>query len=370
MTSPDASQHAAASSSIHARKLCEAAIDEWIRATGFQLASRGEFVAAAAVVVAARSATGATDSDGWFYATVLQALTKACGRVERRKAPYLRQVDGAAIYWGVTCESMPAAALAAPARPLTRSSKKCAKAARRAAQGKAPADPERFRVMPPERGVVPHFTRYMDELLSLHCAPRVLELGLFPNAKELTESFACFNAVRRHLCDNFRPDDPSVRLVAIGDGLTPRTAALFAFRTSWRCVSVDPLMARPEHWCREVDRLTAVRAKVEDVADHLVGERLLLVLPHAHVALSTCVSLCQWKKALGAVVIPCCNWYKSAEGCGRPLHEADDLGVVSPHRSVRCWSWAHDQQHFPLAVPLPALSQGESKAECRVSASW
>jgi hypothetical protein len=30
----------------------------------------------------------------------------------------------------------------------------------------------------------------------IRCAPRMIELGLFPSAKELTQSFACFNAVR------------------------------------------------------------------------------------------------------------------------------------------------------------------------------
>ena len=342
--------------------MLQTSISEWVNATGFQVASRGEFLAATVVVAAARSATGATDPEAFLSAEVLRALTKACGvHVERTKAPYSRQVDSTAIYWGVTCESMPAAAIAAPERPVARPNKKGTKEARRAARGTPPADPERLRVLPRERGVVPHFTRYTDELLSLRSAPRMLELSLFPNAKELTESFACFNAVRTHLCDHFKPDDPSVRLVAIGDGLTPRTAALFAFRTSWRCISIDPLMTRPAQWCSEVNRLSAARAKVEEAADYLVGERLLLVLPHAHVALSTCVRLCHWNKALGAVVIPCCNWYKSAEGCEAPLHEADDLGIVSPHRLVRCWGWTSEQTHLPPAVPPPTLSLEESK---------
>ena len=57
------------------------------------------------------------------------------------------------------------------------------------------------------------------------------------NAKELSESFACFNAARVHLAETFLPSDPHVTLLAIGDGLTPRTAALFAFRTAWRSSS-------------------------------------------------------------------------------------------------------------------------------------
>eukprot|EP00966_Prymnesium_polylepis_P331525 7387091-Prymnesium_polylepis.1 len=91
-------------------------------------------------------------------------------------------------------------------------------------------------------------------------------------------------------------------------------------------------MNEADKWGAQVERLAAVRAKVEDVATHLTGERLLLVLPHAHVSLSACLQQCRWTRALGAVVIPCCNWYKSGTECGEPVHAADDLGIVSPHR--------------------------------------
>ena len=113
------------------------------------------------------------------------------------------------------------------------------------------------------------------------------------NAKELSESFGCFNAARTQLSEHFKPDDPrcfgwskcnvlqwsgmcaegaesadthlpplpmphSVLLVAVGDGLTPRTAALFAFRTQWTCVAINPLMVEPEAWAGKV---TAERSR-------------------------------------------------------------------------------------------------------------
>ena len=74
-------------------------------------------------------------------------------------------------------------------------------------------------------------SRYTSELLSLACGPRLLELGLYPDAKELTESFAAFSAVREHLKEHFVPHDPTVTVLCVGDGVAPRTAALFAFRT-------------------------------------------------------------------------------------------------------------------------------------------
>jgi hypothetical protein len=83
-----------------------------------------------------------------------------------------------------------------------------------------------------------------------------------------------------------------------------------------------------------------------------VGERVLLVLPHAHIALDECLEYVSWSAQLGAVVMPCCNWYLGAKGCGPPLHEEDDLGVVSPHRQVSVWKWAPGDA-LPAAVPPP-----------------
>ena len=139
-------------------------------------------------------------------------------------------------------------------------------------------------------------------------------------------------------------------LVAVGDGLTPRTAALFAFRTQWSCVAIDPLMAEADSWSGKVDRLRAVRARVQD-AGTFDAAKVLLVLPHAHVELAACLRQVSWRDALAAIVIPCCNWYKAAAGCAAPCHEAEDLGIVSPHRLVRVWRWTRDDQCLPCDVP-------------------
>ena len=220
-----------------------------------------------------------------------------------------------------------------------------------------------------------HLRRYTDELLTLRCAPALLQLQLFPNAKELTESFACFNAARAHLAEAFRPDDPSVLLLAIGDGLTPRTAALFAFRTSWRCVAVDPLMRAPESWGERIERLTAHRATVAAAAEAepgggFVAPRVLLVLPHAHVGLAGCLRLVRWQVALGAVVLPCCDWYGtiSTAGCGAPMHEAEDPAIVSPHRLVRVWQWGSGEC-LPSAVRPPETACCEPAAPPAPAAS-
>ena len=78
--------------------------------------------------------------------------------------------------------------------------------------------------------------RYLNDFIKLNkSAADMLNLGLFPNAKEITESYSAFNAVKTKL-KQYELGDPGVTVVSVGDGRTPRTAALFAFRTKWQCV--------------------------------------------------------------------------------------------------------------------------------------
>jgi len=199
-------------------------------------------------------------------------------------------------------------------------------------------DPARCRLVTEDTSK--HFTRYMDEFLSLTCAPELLRLRLFPNSKELTESMAVLHAVRSvpALARLFPPSDSSVTCLCIGDGTTPRTAALAAYRTSWTCIAVDPLMdAESEEW-RGIDRLTALRAKIEDIP-LLHCQKCLLVMVHAHVGLKASLERVRWQHALGVVAIPCCNWYKEIQmELAEPIFEQDDPHIVSPHRLVRVWA--------------------------------
>ncbi len=82
--------------------------------------------------------------------------------------------------------------------------------------------------------------RYLDEFTNLKCAPDLLSQHLFPNAKEITESMGAFNAYRKCLISKCPPDNPFTMVVAVGDGVSPRTGAVFAIRTQFTCISVDP----------------------------------------------------------------------------------------------------------------------------------
>mmetsp|Transcript_5141 Transcript_5141/g.9466 ORF Transcript_5141/g.9466 Transcript_5141/m.9466 type:complete len:430 (+) Transcript_5141:107-1396(+) len=130
---------------------------------------------------------------------------------------------------------------------------------------------------------------YLDELLMCRCAPDLLNLGLYPNAKEVTESFSLFNATRRHMQKHFDPKDPNVVCVVVGDGSTPRTAAMMCYRTKWKVYSVDPMMKLDPKW-NNIRNLKVYRAPIEDVTITVPkGHKALVLCMHTHVTLECCL---------------------------------------------------------------------------------
>lgn len=169
--------------------------------------------------------------------------------------------------------------------------------------------------------------RYVDRFLGLACCPDMMEQRLFPNGKEITESMGMFEAVWRRMPELF-PGDPGVTVVSVGDGSTPRTAAMFAYRTRWTCHSVDPAMNAK---ARDIRRVTEHRCRVEDV--HLaVPGPLVILLCHAH------VSWQQIKHLSGAprhvVGLPCCRTFQMPRP---PDTEYPDTDICSPKNVVQIW---------------------------------
>ena len=133
------------------------------------------------------------------------------------------------------------------------------------------------------------YCTYLDALFSLRCFADIVQLGAFISAKDVSESMAALNAVKRHSAvagglatasddpltsgdlqtlgdaqtstsgdapapnssdsqaensgDAHMHGSPTIEgtlCLCIGDGQTPRTAVLAAFLRRWRCVSIDP----------------------------------------------------------------------------------------------------------------------------------
>lgn len=168
--------------------------------------------------------------------------------------------------------------------------------------------------------------RHVSRFYGLRCAIDIVDRELFPNGKEITESMGAYFAVQNHLRE-YHPKDESVSLFAVGDGVTPRTAALFAFMTKWTCYSIDPLL-REQDW--NVDRLHVVRKHVEDVKFH--GSKVIIACVHSHADMrATLKSITGEQRSM--VSIPCCVSYNHIAAD----KEYFDEGIWSPKNFVKVW---------------------------------
>lgn len=164
--------------------------------------------------------------------------------------------------------------------------------------------------------------RYMDEFVRLKCAPDLLSHDLFPNAKEVTESMGMFSFVRKHLWTMLRPDDSNVKVIVVGDGHRARTGAMFAMRTRWQVVSIDPALT-PVYG---IKRLSCVSAKVETLDPVDLGPFSLLVTVHSHAPLDkmlATINTAYW------VDMPCCqDTMRGWSVC------TEDLSIWSPKNKI------------------------------------
>jgi hypothetical protein len=181
-------------------------------------------------------------------------------------------------------------------------------------------------------------TRYFDQFLRMRCRQELSENELFPNAKELTESFAAADAALYKVDAN--PRDGDMTAVIIGDGSTPRTAATIALRSSWRVLSVDPALRvdTVRSWPLPIERLDVRAVRVEALSDRLTG-RCIVVAVHAHVELARAIRSVErcGAEVVGAVAVPCCGWTHDAPGLA-VVADYEDWGIWSPERRVIAWA--------------------------------
>lgn len=186
--------------------------------------------------------------------------------------------------------------------------------------------------------------RYFDELMRCSCAPDLIQSGVFPNSKEVTESFGAYNAVRKHLWKQFPPNDDEVVCVCVADGSTPRTGLTFALRTKWQVISVDPNMrhAKFHRWVDRYQRLYLFAKKIQEL--RFEARKMLIVMVHPHVKIDdTLPSLIGYEQR-AVVSMQCCvkQFISSSSEDGRlsnlkPDIEYNDLGIWSPQRSIKVW---------------------------------
>ena len=220
------------------------------------------------------------------------------------------------------------------------------------------------------------YLTYIERVLPMRCFVDMMQLGVFPTAKDVSESMGALQAASQFAFSEQHADasarqfnprgefvvktwrDPGTLVLAIGDGTTPRTAALVSFMTQWTAISIDPELQ--DKWCganpQEVERLHGVRGTFEQWMDDLRTGAAALpsgVLGHVHTLVLLCVhSHNQFRGAASLdrirerfpvgriclVSLPCCQRFNPRHDLGRaPDVSYEDMSIFSAHRKVNIW---------------------------------
>lgn len=144
--------------------------------------------------------------------------------------------------------------------------------------------------------------RYLYRFFGMNTAPLLMTEKVFPNLKEVTESIGAFEAINKYVFDlGYDRKDDSIQVLVVGDGNTPRTAALIACMTKWTVHSVDPRM-KDKNW--NFKRLHTYKNKVENI--EIKGKKGLIVCVHSHAKLSDSIAAMKGFEYLHLINIPCC----------------------------------------------------------------
>ncbi len=102
---------------------------------------------------------------------------------------------------------------------------------------------------------------------------------------------------------------------------------MFAFRTKWNCVSIDPRLKKPR-W--DIDRLLCYPVRVEEL--NLNYRKTIIVSVHSHASMSNTLDHITGD-VRAMVAIPCCVGYNDLP----PDIEYVDRGIWSARRTIKIW---------------------------------
>lgn len=171
---------------------------------------------------------------------------------------------------------------------------------------------------------------YIEKFMKYNCAPDLLALDIFPNAKEITESMAAYTAAIYVL--GLNPHSEKIAVVSVGDGQKPRTATLMAFLTKWTAFSVDPDMQVDS---LPVNRLTIYKQRVEDVRlDLSEFSQVVILMVHSHANMDASLESIRAERR-HVIAIPCCV---NLDIPRKKYIGYRDEGIWSPKNEVRVWN--------------------------------
>ena len=202
-------------------------------------------------------------------------------------------------------------------------------------------------------------------MFSMKCFSDIVTLEIFSSAKDVSESMAAIQAASHHgVIDKNDKTKSRVKCLCIGDGSTPRSAALACFTKKWDCTSIDP--ALKHEWQGEepksIKGLVGFRGTIEDYVSGLDNKHsdydyLVLLCVHSHARLTGPAAIDKIMSMYNnipttLVSMPCCPKFRSHRDIGRgPDISYDDDCVFSACRKVEVWSF-----HQSPVVCLPTMT--------------
>ena len=155
--------------------------------------------------------------------------------------------------------------------------------------------------------------KYVSRFLNLHSAEDLMSIMQCSNTlKEITESMGMYYCVTDKICSyddtiDLKKED-SVGIFVFGDGVLPRTGAIFAYLTKWNVWSLDPLMKKHKDIKRLFsENITAEKFIELNKIEIFSEDTVILIFPHSHVADVNRIYKAFSTKKVWIINMPCCN---------------------------------------------------------------
>ncbi|CAF1425601.1 unnamed protein product, partial [Adineta steineri] len=172
---------------------------------------------------------------------------------------------------------------------------------------------------------------YLDQFLQLICAPDLITMGLFPNAKEITESFAqCYSI------------DPLLQYDTYAD---------ITFSNRRSLTTIDQC----KEW-KNIKGLRMTRAKIQTVS--IQCRKAIIVMMHAHVTIEDAINAVDASEGIyGVVTCPCCKWAPYQEECFQqtPHEQYIDKRLLSAKNQINVWCFPQGY-HYKSSIDTKQIS--------------
>lgn len=189
--------------------------------------------------------------------------------------------------------------------------------------------------------------KYLNRYIRLKASADMQALELFPNLKEIQESFSIFNVIESYILKRDtnidRNKENHVLCFVVGDGTTPRTAAVINFMTKWDTISCDPIMRNPAKYAG-IKRCEVRTSTGEDLV-HVVKQQVeirkydyvFLIFPHSHIPNTNEIYKHFTDEKVWIINMPCCH---KKQDDFLPLKEwvsFKDDAVASPENTIKVY---------------------------------